>query len=170
MAVPETADISLNARANNNIAWRNVNIIELNTSQQSASASMQVRNTEEDEANATIQIVPSDPNPEHSLFRFVEVDVKLDRALLAAWEKTGFRGTGFKRASGGSLRITDPAGATLEGFLLKPGESMNLTLFLQRPRDRSFNGKFAIDVVQKHATRGGSRIVGGVSYEVRVTE
>jgi hypothetical protein len=167
MATPETTSISLNTRANNNIVWRNVNIIELTASQQSASASMQVRNSEASQAAATIQIVPSDPNPEHSLFRYMDVDIKLDRALMAAWSQARFRGTGFKRTFG-SLRITDPAGATLEGLSLKPGVPMNLTLILRRPRDRSFNGKFSIDVIQKHATHGGSRIVGGVSYEVRV--
>ena len=169
MAMPETTDINLNTRANNNIVWRNLNIIELSASQQSASASMQVRNTEASQATATIEIVPADPNPEHSVFRYMEVDVKLDRALMAAWSQARFRGTGFKRTSNDSLRITDPVGATLEGLSLKPGVPMNLTLILRRPRDRTFNSTFSIDVIQKHATHGGSRIVGGVSYEVRVT-
>ena len=97
--LPETTDINLNTRANNNIVWRNVNHHRTEPFRQTRfRRSMQVQDTEATQATATIEIVPADPNPEHSVFRYMDVDVKLDRALMAAWSQARFRGTGFKRS------------------------------------------------------------------------
>jgi hypothetical protein len=168
MKTPETSNIEANARGNNNIVWRNLGVVELGRGQDSATTELYLRNSGEQIASAVIEIKPGDANTEHPYFKFGEVILEPSGDILAAWRAAGFRGTGFRRIDNRFV-ITDPGGATLEGILLVPRKKFRMRLHFQRPRREEITGTFTVDVTQKQFDGDLLRLVGGVTYEIQVS-
>ena len=168
MAQPEGNNVEANARANNNIAWRNVSVIDL-VGGRDTSITTTVQNIEQTPERVLILIRPSDPNPDHSIFKHGQATIKLDRALMTAWRSGRYQGKGFRRVPFRGIQITDPNGATLEGLILKPGELATLTVTVRSSRDSPLRGTFLVDVIQRQQQGRGVRDVGGTTFEIRAT-
>ena|SRR5688572_14178000 len=168
MAQAEGNDPDANARANNNIAWHNVSVVEL-VQGSSIGVTTFLQNLERNPERVLVLIRPSDPDPRRSLFGAGQAMIKLDRTLMAAWKQGGYQGSGFRRVPFRGIQITDPKGATLGGMLLQPGVRSTLTISVQDPRKRNLNGTFLFDVIQKQQGRLGLRAVGGATFEVRAS-
>ena len=164
---PEPVDLDSLARSNNNVIWRNMNVVTLGPGTLEASEVLAVRNPSDQGAFSDIVLKPSDANPLHSFLRNGEVIVRLDRELMSAWERTGYQGRGFER-SGRSLRITDPSGAILQGLGLGPGVEGRMQIVFRLGREGLKNGKYSFDVVQNYTGRR-TRQMGGANYEIQVT-
>ena len=113
MASAEGPIIGANVRANNNLVWRNVNVVDLTTTAAAAEEdSIMVQNSaQKDSAIASLRIGWTPDDEDHPSFLTVgEVSVRLDRVLQEAWRRGGERGRGFQNWLG--LRIS-PKGAQL---------------------------------------------------------
>jgi hypothetical protein len=164
MATTETTDINANVRANNNIVWRNLNIVDL-VHDSSGDASFIVRNPRK-ERMVTSLIIRSPKNElESSFIRNGQVTVRFDDVLMKAWRQGGGKGRGFK-TDGRTFVVTDPTGAVFENLVLdRDVGHVNLT-FKRLPNTP--RRTFIIDVVQLTPTGGAGRYgpTGGVSYEI----
>jgi hypothetical protein len=165
---PEPVDLDNLARGNNNIIWRNTNVVALGAGNLEASEILAVRNPSDQGVSANIVLKPSDANPLHSFLLNGEVIVRLDRDLMTAWERSGYQGRGFDRARD-SLRITDPAGAILEGLMLSPGADNRIQVVFRLRREGHKKGKYQFDIIQNYTGRL-TRQMGGASYEIRVMQ
>jgi hypothetical protein len=165
MTFPETASISDNVRQNNNIAWHNVNIVDL-VAAESASASFIVRNSEATAKEIALKLVPGDPLRADPFFELGEVYVSLDEKLLEAWESGGHRGEGFT-VDGKQLRISNPQGATFGPIILKSKFEGRVTLTFSKPR-KSPHRNFNVDVIKLDTVEGQPKQVGGITYDIRV--
>ena len=160
VAFTEGPDININTRQNNNIAWRNMNIVDF-FDLWFEDVELLVRSTSRGRFSLQIQPFNAATNP--SFIQHGQVTVNLGEKLAQRWQAGGSKGTGFKVAERGTLVLTPPKGAVLENIELDPEfvDTMNLTFTRNEatPRERFFLSVRQVDA------RGVA--VGGVSYEIR---
>ena len=165
---PEPVEMDLATRRNNNIVWRNVNVVHL-LAGDSTSASFRMGSVH-GPFSLFITVTPTvpfgrrrpDPGP---LF----VGLRLDRRVLAAWRDAGAPGRGF-RLRGEMIEIDTRQGARLDGITV-PGirPMVNEIVFASRRVRPGAPARYLVDVVQ---VAGGARAakagIGGIEYEVGV--
>lgn len=160
MAVPEGADINANVRANNNLVWRNVDIIDL-VGDESQDADFSVRNTSPKEERMVISLVVRGPRGGRlpSFLQNGEVFIQLDDKLMQAWKIGGGKGSGFIRTEN-ELKIS-PEGARIDGLVLSPSVEGRVRIRFHRLPE-SPRRDFGLDIIQIT----GEKATGGVSYEI----
>jgi hypothetical protein len=160
MTYTETTDINYNVRQNNNIVWRNLNIVDF-FDVWFEDADLFVRSTSA--GRFTLQIRPFNTDTNRSFIEFGQVKVTLGPKLAQLWREGGSRGRGFRATEGGALMLVDPEGAELQNIELDPKfvDKMTLTFTKTKdtPRERFFLAVRQLD------EKGEA--VGGVSYEIR---
>ena len=164
MTTAETARIDTNVRGNNNIVWRNVNIVGLGSPTES-SATFLVRNLASSQARISLKVKPSDRYPIHTFLKFGKVSLHLDNETLASWQRGGFKGSGFKRVDQ-DVHIVDPNGATLEDLGLEKDAQREMKITFSLANEDHPRGTFFVDVVQGSMEDGEPTVVGGVTYEI----
>jgi hypothetical protein len=164
MTHAEGSSIGLNVRNNNNIVWRNVNVVNLGGDVLHETVQMRVRNVQR--IQQAYSLVFRTPEGERfSLLRDGVVDVVFDGALTRGWRDGGSRSTGTT-GTGERLRMSE--GATIEDIVLPGGGSGVVTITFRRtvatPR-RTYN----VDIVQvgRDPQTRDAQVIGGVSYEIR---
>ena len=167
MTSAETADIGQNARNSNNIVWRNLNIVDLGENA-SAEADFDLGSPTAGEEVTQLVIRSSGAD---SFLRYGRVAIELDDVLLRAWREGGTKGSGL-RAEGRRF-VVGPEGAVLDNLRLPRGVPGRVRVAFGRlpetPRQTFF-----VDFVQQLEGAPGRgeapRILGGVSYEVRIAK
>ena len=158
MAVAEGTDIEANVRNNNNIVWRNVNVVDL-AGDQSSDATVIVRNDSDQRVPATLTIGGPRGGLRPSFTTQGQVLVRFDDRLADVWQKSGHKGSGFKRD--GNLLLVGREGAWIDNLILPPHFEGRMTLrFRKLPSTQK--RVFELDVTQS----AGTRTIGGVSYEI----
>jgi hypothetical protein len=168
MKHPETGDIESNVRGNNNIVWRNLNVIDL-AADPSADATFGVGDPDGLGSPFSIMIRPTRGQEEAGIFDRVRVTVALDEKLMSAWRRGGMRSRGL-RTERGRLTVSERSGAVLENLQLAPRTAGRVKLTFEKSLAPPAARTFGIDVVQLQlelAGRGRQRTVGGVSYVIR---
>jgi Common central domain of tyrosinase/Bacterial Ig domain len=170
MTTAETADINANTRANNNIAWRNVSVVD-SFPGPLKKVTFLARNTFAQPVAATLRLAARLDRPGDEFFRLGTVRVDLGRELMARWRNSGGRGRGIERTENPTeLRLTQ-ADATLESIELRPGETFSLRLAFELGRDYRPTKPGEIvqfDIVQTGAPGAPQQIVGGNRYQIAV--
>jgi hypothetical protein len=166
--MPEPQNLDTFARNSNNVVWRSLSVVTLDPTIDEASEELIVRNPDETGNYGRVVITPADANPAHSFLRYGTVIVQLDEGLMKAWERNGYRGSGFERA-GNQLRITEPGGAVLDGITFDGRAENRMRVMFRLPREGRKKGKFHIDVIQTAAAEMEARRLGGASFEIQVT-
>ena len=160
MTFTETTDINYNTRQNNNIAWRNLNVVDF-FDVWFEDVELLVRSTSR--GQFSLEIRPFNLASSPSFIQHGQVTVNLGQKLAQRWKAGGSKGTGFKISERGGLVLTNPDGAVLENIELDPEfvDAMKLTFERNEktPRERFFLSVRQVDA------RGTA--VGGVSYEIR---
>jgi Metallo-peptidase family M12 len=168
MTHAETPDINLNVRNNNNLIWRNLNIVDL-TADMSMTTDLIVRTLDPRDPVTSLTIGPPRKEIADSFIRHGRLSVRFDGRLMAVWQAGGAQGKGFK-IDGDSFVLTDPAGAVFENIALpldlEGHAELTFTRLPTTPRQR-----FWIDVTQfggrqRDGANAGPKVVGGVSYEI----
>jgi hypothetical protein len=174
----EGTNITTNVRAGNNLAWRNIQVLD-NFSGTSAAMSMMIANDTAESTTASLQFREA-PQRYAQLGQFVEaIDVGMPAELFQRIGQQAMRGkeqvkqvqgvhglpedTVFLRLSG----VEDG----LQGIPLKPGERFALHLVFQMRRDyKPMKEPLLFDVVQRRTDRKGRDVeVGGARFELDVS-
>jgi hypothetical protein len=170
MTNPETTDINGNVRNNNNIVWRNLNIVDL-APDPAEDVNFIVRNTGRERTTISLAIRPPKNELQNSFMRYGQVIIRFDNALMKAWRLGGNKGKGF-RSFGSGIVITDPNGAVFENFVVNREFVGKVNLTFKRlpttPR-RSFIidvAQFSPQRVSTNTARYSSKVTGGISYEI----
>lgn len=160
MATPEGTNIGANVRANNNLVWRNVNVVDLTSGDAAEEDSVMVRNSDRRRpVPFSLVIAGVDDERRPSFLPVGDVSIRLSHPLATAWKNGGSRGNGFEVA-GARLNI-GKSGARLDNFMLPSGESSWLYVRMHRlPSTPRRDYWLEIRQVVGRST------VGGVTYEV----
>lgn len=156
MTVPEVngSNTMTNTRNNNNIAWRNVNIVSLRL----PDIPWLVR---------PFTLRDPDPNPLVTDLAFTQpgtpfvesgrIIVDLGPTLAERWREAGSPGVGVTQVGDTQVEILDPGEARIQGLRLEPDEEFDTTLTFMAGKER---GDFVVNAFQtdlQHVDIGGAR-------------
>lgn len=168
MTTPETSDINANVRGNNNLVWRNLNIVNL-LPDASGDVEMTVVNVDRETLGNDLVILPGKGRGLASFFGAGETVVELDDLLLQGWTRGGERGTGFKR-DGRRFVITSAEGARFENILLIPRHPARVKVTFRR-LPTTPKATYRVDIEHRRSAEYARKhqqpaVIGGVSYEI----
>lgn len=166
MTHAETADIGDNVRQNNNIIWRNVNIVPLSPDMDKYEIIFEMKNPKGQPA--MLKLTDDALFPKHAFVETGEIFLIPDGNIYEQWLKGGSKGTGI-RDEKGMIRITEPV-ATLENIMMGRADKGNVTIrFVRKPE--TIPDLYMVNVTQlvpgyDREKKPVNLPFGGVSYEI----
>jgi hypothetical protein len=153
MTFTETVDINFNVRFNNNIVWKNVNVVDLVPGAGVAQprfifrAIRRLRSPGTASAKAAIpapvteftQLIFREPANQQGTKSFLKrgrVTVLLPEELVAKLEEQGIEPEGFDALGGGAYRLLDGAGGSI-GLYLTEGEEFDIDVKIEDTEPRT---------------------------------
>ncbi|TGO02403.1 hypothetical protein PN36_25615 [Candidatus Thiomargarita nelsonii] len=125
MTSKERGDSLVNTRSNNNIAWRNFNVVDL-LKNVTDEFEVTVHNTKDEEANIDLAF-----EEENNLLDNEGVGLVVDLGeLYDRWDTAGAEGTNVKSMGGTKIKLLKTP-AKLTGISMKPAESQNIKMRLE---------------------------------------
>jgi von Willebrand factor type A domain-containing protein len=155
MTYAEVSNTVLNAKNNNNIAWRNVDTIRVKPGQPGHGPFTVGNGT--DKAIKTDLVFTSPAKP---FIGAGTLEIDLGPRLFERWKQGGGEGVGVKQVGETSLQVTDPKQSRIAGLLVNPGERFETKLTFTGEQ----RGEFVQHVVQFDETGD----IGGVEFQVIV--
>jgi len=155
MTFAETADINYNTRQNNNIVWRNLNIVDL---------------VADSEGDALVNFIASKGSSIQINFDTKYSNksfVPSGRIIVSFDEKTaekfpdGIKGNGFRMVEKNMYEITSEKGATFDGLYTDKEYKGTIKLRFSKGKNTPAS-KYWISIKQVI----GSKVIGGVNYQI----
>ena len=166
---------STNARNNNNIAWKNVTVVEAVTgskkrknirgfnSTRSFGAVVLVGNPFDDVRTFSLELVKEDLETGKAIFNEAEVSLTMDETLYNAWARAGKQSELLEKTYNEKTKRVQGNHAGLNNLRFEPNEMGILDLkFSFLPEELTDKSRFVYHVVQKDAETG--EVVGGDTY------
>lgn len=148
---------------NNNVAWRNVNVVNLNPFAPMKDVEFILRNVTAGANLVDLWIGPANLE-ERSFLEQGKVTVRLTPEVFQAWMENGAQGYGFEIIEENTLAVIDIGGARLDGIPLAYEEAYPVQMTLAVNPDISAEALYHLDAVQYAA----GEMVGGVGYAITV--
>lgn len=157
----ETADINANTRQNNNIVWRNLNIVDLSADDE-VDVDVLLRGPER---NMPLDLVFLDQAkfPKKTFLQTGMVYIIPDKNILEAWRKAGGKSKGIKQ-EGERLFITEN-GATLQNLRLPAGKEYKIKIVFRKTA-ATISDRFLFEIRQYTVNKLKRVLTGGVGYEI----
>jgi hypothetical protein len=158
-----------NTRWNNNLAWKNINVVNLNLATPVRDFDFRLRNLLKDRHGEAMLEVRVPADSKGNFLERGQLFITLEPAL---WERWGREGEGFEIVGEGVVRIVNPGGAKLLGLQLDPDGAHHVTARFQiEPDGATEQGQFAVDLVQHSASQESPEQIaesGGVRFDINV--
>jgi len=162
MAVAETSNIGNNVRANNNIVWRNLNIVDLDSDADSKVA-MNIKGVRGSKVSRiAFEDLTKFPRPKFTATG--KVYVSIDSKLLYYWKVGGGRSLGMKEVDNGLFELA-ATGGYLDNVYL-PSDYRGLIKLAFKKSDQTPASKFSFSVKHHLMDTGAPVLLGGVDYEL----
>ncbi len=156
---PETSDLYSNVRLNNNIAWKNVSVVEIMPYE---ALVMAAGNTYEGEHpfNIRFRVAPESAG----LSTEAEISVQLDDVLYSAWQKGGAMGKNIVEKGNKTVLITGEE-ASLQNLIFTPKETGLLNMqFNFLTKEMTQQKEYGYYVIQTDAVTDS--IIGGKTCRI----
>ncbi|AKF86719.1 hypothetical protein MFUL124B02_31810 [Myxococcus fulvus 124B02] len=155
-----------NTRWNNNLAWKNINVVNLSPFAPARDFDFRVRNLLRDRPSlAHLEIRNGAPE----LGSFLERGQVLVTLPPELWDRWGHEGQGFEVVGERTVRIINPQGARLDGLWLDPDGAHHVNVRFASQGTAVEQGRFAVEVVQ-HSASGEQpdkvEEAGGVRFDI----
>ncbi|GIJ31506.1 hypothetical protein [Micromonospora sediminimaris] len=155
----EGPDISTNTRSNNNLAWRNVDSVQLTPGAGPTVRPFAIGNSLTVPSRNEVLFVAAEPL--QNIGGRVIVDLGQD--LFERWRAGGAVGTGVRPIGRTQVEIVDTTWASLGNLLLQPGERAQFSLIFTAQAES--DGEMCLAVVQLGPDSSGTMSdLGGVQY------
>lgn len=171
--------VNHNTTMNNNIAWRNVQVVhDIITGGGRSSHPVVLRNLEATRQALAVQLRPLTEDGRPNFLEMGQVTWRMPQALYDAWKAAGAPGRGFRHIPGEAAVIVDaPEGALLTGLPLGPREAVEMQLWFAKRQIPLRQGAgthaaetFDIEVIQVAEADGLQVEEGGVAYALRLPD
>lgn len=166
MTFTETIDLVSNVSKNNNIAWKNVTIVDaVPNSEGKLGGVIAVGNPFDEIRTFNLNFEADNKETGKLIFEEAEITIHLDNILANAWDKGGKQGNNIKLKNENTLIVTGDK-ASLDKLIFDNNEVG--TLFLQfNFLTKEITGKeiYKYHVIQRHTSTND--ILGGETYEIR---
>jgi hypothetical protein len=164
MTFAEGTDVGTNTRNNNNIAWKNVNIVMMFRAPFRESVQLIYRNPDVFSRVSRLRFkeLPAQPG----FLQRGQVTVSLPSDLAALWAKSGRQGSGIKLIDNQTFQVIDPNNAYIL-VNLAGRQEFNVTMNLQdnATQHGSTEIDYGFETVQEDATT--NQQVGGILYTIQ---
>ncbi len=155
-------------RENNNLAWKNVTVIDVNEDSNDASdgigAVVGIANPSDIQRTFILEFVKEDVETGKPIYEEAEVGIKMDQVLHDAWERGGKIASETEDTNVDNKKIAK-GHVLLENLQLNPNEYGTLYLsFNFLTKELSEKRKYRYHVIQKDATTG--EVIGGETFEI----
>ena len=166
MATAETSDINANTLNNNNIIWRNLNIVDL-LPDASPDAEFILRNVSNRRATLTLSVKSPAKDRKKSFFDYGQIALTVDGRLFELIRGELRRQPGIK-IDGRTIIVANPNGIVLRRILTPPKFETKIKLNFKMRADAP---KRMYEIVATQLENVGlksrkPRVIGGVSYYV----
>ncbi|WP_254625171.1 M36 family metallopeptidase [Myxococcus sp. CA051A] len=173
MTTLEIGNPDYNTRQNNNIIWRNTNVVNM-VPFGFSNATFILRNTLREARQFNVRFRELNVDVKRPFIGRGTIVVDLGQELTALWEKNGGKAEGIERVGETQFRVADPTRAVFQ-IPLQPLQEFNVGLEF---KDNEFTGKQTEDfeqfdfaaVLEDPAAEGKTRDIGGVTYYLRVAK
>ena len=163
MAVAETSDLNSNVRNNNNIAWKNVTVVDVLANNFSGVVS--VGNPYNHPHTFFLELVKEDLETGKPIFEEAEVGLKMDQTLYNAWERGGKAAQLLDATLDEKRKVVKGNNVILDNIAFNPNEIGTLNVsFNFLTKELTDKTKFVYHVIQKDAITGA--VVGGETYVI----
>lgn len=169
----EISDLATNVNNNNNIVWKNLTVVDQNTTNVNPfSANVLVGNAWERRGTYDLIFANPDYYTGNPITREAEIKITLDAPLWRKWREGGMRGTNVRVANADKFQIVlvgGMEGGALQNITLAPGERYLVnTAFNFLTATASDKTEFGFNILQRSVEE--RRIVGGEQFTVRRKE
>ena len=149
-------------RDNNNVAWRNVTILEGKQNRGAVSVGNPFKEPRTFSLSYSLRYNGLD---EQLLYNYADVYLNMSSNLFELWQKSDFAGKGFKVVDKNKILLTEPT-ATIERLVLQPEElyllEAEVNFFTQEEPE---NNEFVFDIAEYvDDENGGKELIGGETY------
>jgi len=167
MTVPEVEAITENVKNNNNIAWKNMTVVDIFPDVPSpVSAAVAVGNPYDVTHSFTLEFVKEENEPGSALYDEAEITITLDNILLNAWTNGGSASTNLQGTPQNNVIIVENNHALIENLQFIPNEigtlSISFNFLIDELTDKE---EYIYHLIQRDAVTG--EVIGGETFEVR---
>lgn len=157
----ETADINFNTRQNNNIAWKNISVVNPCLGMADALGSVLVRN-DSDGIVATRIRFTAEKIQGLNLLDYGTLSVDLGRELESRWAEGGAMGEGIERIRPGTVQLFGPD-TSLLNVLLRPKDVFSIQVHFRLNDNYAPPGgnQYDLRVAQYGGPKDPERLLGG---------
>lgn len=165
MTTAEGIDINANTRANNNIVWRNITVVDNFAGSQGIGAFF-IRNISDEPVEAGLRFADTG-GFDTPFFDFGRISVDLKPMLFERWRAGGARGKGIEPLGNTTIGIFSPQ-AFIQGIRLEPKETFSVDVHFELSKDyQMVRGTLPkLDLIQTGTRNDPEAIVGGQRFEV----
>lgn len=166
MAFPETGDLNANVRNNNNIAWKNVTVVDiLPNNKVNPGGVVAVGNPFDQPKKFLLELEAPNLEEGNPIFKEAEVSITMDDRLYQAWEKGGRETKLLDLDLKRKRLIVKGNNAILGNILINANELATLRLdFNFLTEELTDKATYTYYVIQKDAETG--EIIGGETYTI----
>jgi len=167
---PMTANPNVMVKDNNNLAWKNITIINVGNGTDGTDTSglvgavVGVANPSDTQKTFFLEFVKEDIETGKPIYEEAEVGIKMDQVLYDAWERGG-RIASETEDTNNDSRVVAKGNVLLENIQFNANEYGTLYLsFNFLTKELSDKGKFRYHIIQKETSTG--EIIGGETFEI----
>lgn len=162
MHTPEGSDINQNVRENNNIIWRNLNVVCMGCDGDESKVTMNISAFREIKTYRLVfEDITKFPRPKFTATGTVSIQV--DDQLAALWKQAGAKNTGLKSTGGTTFQMSGSR-ASIDNLPLPYNYKGKITLIFKRAANTP-KLKYLFSV-QQQAQNERNTVIGGVDYEL----
>ena len=162
MTTPETTDINANVRGNNNIVWRNLNVVDADDDGDSHVAMNVAGQRRSKRARIVFEDQTKFPRPKFT--QFGEVFVSIDDKLYGYWKNSGAKLAGLTQVDNTTFRLTGST-AYLDEIALPPDYRGLIKVYFRKSQQTPAS-KYHFAVQHYVLDSGAPVLLGGVDYEI----
>lgn len=167
MTFSEGEFITDNVKNNNNIAWRNTTVVDINpNSPAPVGGVVAVGNFMNTTKNYNLEFFVEENEAGKPIYEESEISILLDDILYNSWNSTGKASTNFSGTFQNNKIIVENNHAVIENLTLTPGEIGTLSVNFNFLTDELTNKtEYTYHLLQREV--GTNKLIGGETFEIR---
>lgn len=165
LTFPMTPNPNIMVRNNNNLAWKNVTVINITRNSGNTGGVVSINNPQNTVKAYSLEFIKDGNDKGKPIYREAEVSITLDANTLQAWKRGGGISNNLIPSNTDSKMIITGDNAKLDKIVLNPNEMTKLLVsFNFLTNENTSNKKYTFHVIQRDLDT--NEIVGGETYTI----
>ncbi|HMK06735.1 MAG TPA: hypothetical protein VK476_04340, partial [Flavobacterium sp.] len=164
----ETDALYANVMNNNNIAWKNITVIDVepNSVTDDFSGTIAVGNPFDEPRTFFLELIKEETEGGKPIYEEAEIGIKMDEVLFNAWERGGKQGANLGDTPNNRIKMVKGNNVIVDKIAFNPRETgtmnLNFHFLVNEMTDKS---RYVYHVIQRE--QGTNKIIGGETYVIK---